>query len=342
MPPERTLENYLPDDTAWSKKSVEVLKFQCEKRKLAFTTGHRKELETLLKNYRYTRNPPQKTSRYGGWRSDGTDSVYLSALGEAETMTLRLIRIQDFSGLGPEIWSKTFTLTSDGKDRITVVVSDEVNCSCGGRGYGKTPTTRGYTCPHRIYVLRYLLNCPEPLRWQSSFLPSELGDIFQFSHLYRHFTAGGHPDPLCTFCFKPMTPTDRQKYGFCPHPVHPRCMEIFEQTRHFPVTSFWHGCVLCEDADELDLKKMMDRMATRRSGAGRPHQQPNASTTLPSSASSTSGPNTTTKPTTGVILQQMAEAICRLEKEAGIVYDDLPDLVPCSPADSGSTGSPQE
>ncbi|KAK3338472.1 hypothetical protein B0H65DRAFT_552929 [Neurospora tetraspora] len=199
MPGERTLKNYLPDDTSWSNQTVEVLKTQCIRRDLTFTTGHRKELESLLKTHRYTHNPPGKASR-----------------------------IKDYSDLEAGIWAKNFTLTPGGEERITVVVGEENN-----------------------YVLRYLLNCPEPLRWQSSFLPSELGEIFRLSHLYHHLNSGGHPDPFCAICFKPMSFTARKQCGIGRHLVHPRCMEIFYNARNLPNSGSEHGCVLCEDADEL-------------------------------------------------------------------------------------------
>ncbi|KAJ4400697.1 hypothetical protein N0V85_005695 [Neurospora sp. IMI 360204] len=243
MPAKRTLEDYLPDDTAWSKLTVERLKVQCNKRDITFTTGHRKELETL-KTYRYTHNPPGKASRFGGWRSDGSDSVHRSALAEAEASTLHLIQIKDYSDLEAGLWAKNFMLTPGGEERITVVVGEENNCSCGGRGFGKTPSTRD--------VLRYLLNCPEPLRWQSSFLQSELGEIFRLSHLYHHFNSGGYPDPFCAICFKPMRSfTDRQQCGIGRHLVHRMCMETFTTARGLPASGSEHGCVLCDDADEI-------------------------------------------------------------------------------------------
>lgn len=287
-------------------------------------------------------------------------------------MALRLIQIKDYSDLEAGIWSKTFTLTLGGEERFTVVVGDEVNCSCGGRGYGKTPTTRGYTCPHRICssfsfphtfcfhamltcvktdVIRYLLNCPEPLRWQSSFLPSELGEIFRKSHLYDHFNTGGYPDPLCTICFKPMSFEDRKHCGIQKHSVHPHCLEIFTETRAlFHASESKPGCVLCEDADELVWEKIMERTAARKLGAAANSHQEKLSSSLPPSSggpslSTSSGildwshlplsstSTTSSAPKPQIHPQQIAELIYRL----GIEDENIPELVPGSPPNSSST-----
>lgn len=44
----------------------------------------------------------------------------------------------------------------------------------------------GQPCGHILYVLHYVLACPEPLRWQQAFLLKELQAIFRYSTAFEY------------------------------------------------------------------------------------------------------------------------------------------------------------
>lgn len=79
-------------------------------------------------------------------------------------------------------------------------------------------------------MLRYILNVPEPLRWQRSFLASEWDDIYKRSHLVKSVA---WPEPyrrlpgLCLICFRNEAHDTR--CDGCSAPLHNECVRILNQ-----------------------------------------------------------------------------------------------------------------
>ncbi|KAK3491784.1 hypothetical protein B0T13DRAFT_404357 [Neurospora crassa] len=111
----------------------------------------------------------------------------------------------------------------------------------------------GRTCE---YVLRYVLDCPEPLRWQQSFLSPELEDIYRHSHAVSTLllTNWKSQDPRCALCFKAVVPEDKQRTCCftCGRVMHTDCVGVARKVRGLAKEE---QCWRCEDETEWGIDK---------------------------------------------------------------------------------------
>ncbi|KAK3947695.1 hypothetical protein QBC32DRAFT_223613, partial [Pseudoneurospora amorphoporcata] len=226
MPQPASMKKYLPDDAPWSKYHVKVLEGQCLKRGL-YSIGTQKELVQRLEHYRET-HPGQQ--RRNPWIPHFSPN-YAALRARTRDETFRVARIQN---LGDGTIS--FLLNKDGgPDDISVVFKTRPVCVC-----------EDYltVCVHIIYMLRYILNVPEPLRWQRSFLSSEWDEIYKRSHIiksvawpeqYRHALG------ICLICFR--RGANDTRCGGCSAPLHNECVRIVNKMRRIDSDV----CTVCLD-----------------------------------------------------------------------------------------------
>ncbi|EAA32809.2 hypothetical protein GE21DRAFT_6554 [Neurospora crassa] len=107
----------------------------------------------------------------------------------------------------------------------------------------------------KFYVLRYVLNCPEPLRWQRSFLPTELEDIYRHSNVVstRLLTKCNDQNPLCALCFKVVVPTEGHSTCCvtCGRTMHTECVGVAQKARALTKEE---NCWRCEDKNQWGLR----------------------------------------------------------------------------------------
>ncbi|EGO59808.1 hypothetical protein NEUTE1DRAFT_99960 [Neurospora tetrasperma FGSC 2508] len=105
-------------------------------------------------------------------------------------------------------------------------------------------------------VLRYVFNCPEPLRWQRSFLSTELEDIYRHSYAVRTLllTNWKSQDPLCALCFKAVGPTEGHSTCCvtCGRTMHTECVGVAQKARALTKEE---QCWRCEDETEWGIDK---------------------------------------------------------------------------------------
>ncbi|KAK3485971.1 uncharacterized protein B0T23DRAFT_326111 [Neurospora hispaniola] len=107
-----------------------------------------------------------------------------------------------------------------------------------------------------LYVLRYVLNCPEPLRWQESFLSTEIEDIYRHSYAVstRLLTNCIGQNPLCALCFKAVVPTEGHSTCCvtCGRTMHTECVGVAQKARALAKEE---QCWRCEDETEWTIDK---------------------------------------------------------------------------------------
>lgn len=123
--PLASLKGYLPDDAPWRKYNVEVLKRQCEKRKLS-REGTKKELVQRLGHYRETHPGEQ---RRDPWASKPPPN-YAGLLSQAEAATFRVARVKNFTENVSEKRVGFFLTKDGGPDDISVVFKARPACTC--------------------------------------------------------------------------------------------------------------------------------------------------------------------------------------------------------------------
>ncbi|KAK3485972.1 uncharacterized protein B0T23DRAFT_408049 [Neurospora hispaniola] len=106
------------------------------------------------------------------------------------------------------------------------------------------------------YVLRFVLNCPEPYSWQRALLPSELRTIYQHSHASRALgplTPETH-NSFCIFCFRDHDATHRwmNQCEKCTRVMHHVCRQNAEWVR-IPVRKGM--CWICYEDIKWNIEK---------------------------------------------------------------------------------------
>lgn len=101
---------------------------------------------------------------------------------------------------------------------------------------------KNYTCGHIQYVLRWVLDCPEPLRWQHAMLFKELQAVVRFSTalLYALNERARQPNRQCALCFRPFEGQDNMEARCCGLYVHGDC-EQYAKSRKSDYTCVRHS-----------------------------------------------------------------------------------------------------
>ncbi|KAK3398786.1 hypothetical protein B0T20DRAFT_393162 [Sordaria brevicollis] len=229
------LEGWLPNDARWSTLPIDDLRKQCAARNLP-DTGPRASLLQQLLTYRQA-HPNIK--RHHRWQDEPPS--YRETASTAETTRFELARVVDKPLRKEGCFQRNFRIC-DGrvwKRHVTVSIGTVLKCSCY--------SLFNQPCEHQIYVLRDVLNCPEPYCWQKALLPSELQAIYQNSHAIRFFgpegipyispEMPGHEDELCVCCFRPIRFNRLYPFGVttgckkCKKPIHQSCSDNVKEVR---------------------------------------------------------------------------------------------------------------
>ncbi|KAJ4400696.1 hypothetical protein N0V85_005694 [Neurospora sp. IMI 360204] len=228
------LGNYLPDDAPWSSYRDHILRVQCLKRYLD-DFGDVAELVSRLEQYR--RDHPGEERRLFDWRFRKSP-VYGRAFRHAQNHKYQVIEVEDNSN--DTSIEKRFTLLDASSDmKFYVIIGRIPRCSCPLRREDKG--RRNYTCGHIVYILHFVLGCPEPLIWQQAFLFKELQAIFRFSTAFQYaFNLGDRyrQSNLCAICFQNVQEQGAvARTHCCGLLVHPDCQDI-RTTDHCILHSF--------------------------------------------------------------------------------------------------------
>ncbi|KAK3398771.1 hypothetical protein B0T20DRAFT_353899 [Sordaria brevicollis] len=240
------LERYLPDDAPWEQYPRRIINVQCIRRG-DFDNGPVSEVIQRLHEFR-GRYPGEE--RLLPWLVR-SDKHYKTALRRARYRRYQVLSVEDNSDHQKTSIEKLFTLWEPVSDtEVYVIISRILRCSCSRWKHQKGRETP--TCDHIIYVLLYVLNCPEPLRWQQAFLTKELKAIFEYSTAfdYRHNLAFPPNNTQCVRCFRDLAEQDYVVYAHCCRAwAHPECREIGREAENC--------CILQLDA--------LDRFGSRQS-----------------------------------------------------------------------------
>ncbi|KAJ4413653.1 hypothetical protein N0V85_003473 [Neurospora sp. IMI 360204] len=142
----RSLKGWLPNDAYWSHRDYtkDELQEQCRARKLSII-GYKWELVERLETYEKN---DKSEKRRSSWKHAPPYPIdYAKSSEAAENAIFQVIRVMDKTGREGGYLDKHFTLLT-----------------------GKA-----------AHVLRYVLSCPEPFRWQYAFLSSELETMYRNS-----------------------------------------------------------------------------------------------------------------------------------------------------------------
>ncbi|KAJ4413649.1 hypothetical protein N0V85_003469 [Neurospora sp. IMI 360204] len=242
------LASYIADDAPWSAYPPVVLREQCLQRTLS-PVGDANELRFRLDDY-YQRHKREERAHFP-WRV-AKDIAYTRAETEARAKTFRVLRVLDRSCLGTSRIESHFNLVGgSGKymtDYFNITIGRNPTCNCA---FKNTKTDAGYsnwTCPHIIYVLKYILGCPNPLRFQAAFLFDELVKIYRYSTVFElidchglHLPRGSrprepkvrlhdlpyhdiYPTHICMICFRFIRVGQTTRpCSSCGLPVHRSC-----------------------------------------------------------------------------------------------------------------------
>ncbi|KAJ4413650.1 hypothetical protein N0V85_003470 [Neurospora sp. IMI 360204] len=222
---ERTLEDWLPDDAPWALLSIPTLEKQCAARNLPASGGKWE----MIKHLNHHQEIHDAEERKFFWTIKPIGPAYRGALQWAHDTKFRIVQVKDESALNGGRIVKHFKVTRDGDELLKV----EFN-----------------------HVLRYVLNCPEPLRWQRSFLSPELEDIFRHSYAVSTLllTDWKGQDPLCALCFKTVVPTEGHRICCvtCGRAMHTDCVGVAKKVKR-PAKD--EQCWRCEDETEWGIDK---------------------------------------------------------------------------------------
>ncbi|KAK3398787.1 hypothetical protein B0T20DRAFT_498806 [Sordaria brevicollis] len=109
------------------------------------------------------------------------------------------------------------------------------------------------------HVLRYVLNCPEPLRWQVWFLDSELKDIYRHSYAVSTLllTKWKDQDPLCALCFKVVGATEKRCTccATCGRAMHTECVDVANKVERLANKD---RCWRCEDETDWGINNFCE------------------------------------------------------------------------------------
>ncbi|KAK1778509.1 hypothetical protein QBC45DRAFT_328098, partial [Copromyces sp. CBS 386.78] len=245
----------LPNDAPWSELSEEVLQEQCAVRDLA-TTGDTRELYHRLLAYKDDNISDRRRSPW--LLRPRRPADYEKHCKEAEAATLQIVRIEDMSGSGRYL-NKHFTITDEEGALFTLSFSKEPACTC----HAGTAHFRyvNITCVHIIYVMRFVLNSPEPYRWQDAFLSSELESIYCHSHAVQTLltTGWGNPNNLCILCFRDLGhsfSTSTVICTQCGRAIHTACVYAVKRVRQ-PIQD--GQCYICEDQGQWGIEKYCEQ-----------------------------------------------------------------------------------
>ncbi|KAK1778511.1 hypothetical protein QBC45DRAFT_376624 [Copromyces sp. CBS 386.78] len=203
------LNEWLPNDAPWISLPMDVLVKQSAVRNLP-TTGHTKDLIKRLQAYRQANQSTPAIKRQYPWQIEPAwRQSYQAAVMDAERERFQIVRVVGKPGRRGDGLRRNFLLSDSrlwpnnaGAKPKHIAVSIDTVFKCGCRS--QAGRSRLYVhCSHIIYILRFVLNCPEPYLWQRALLPSELQTIYQHSHAIRAFRPNnsGVQDEFCIFCF---------------------------------------------------------------------------------------------------------------------------------------------
>ncbi|KAK3948357.1 hypothetical protein QBC32DRAFT_317907 [Pseudoneurospora amorphoporcata] len=130
----------------------------------------------------------------------------------------------------------------------------------------------------RSNVLRYVLSCPEPFRWQGAFLSSKLEIMYRNSRAVNTLLCAHRKDrnlfPICALCFKTSV---RDGSGTCcltcGSAMHNSCVYAAQRARKLERQD---ECWRCEDGAEWSLDKYSSKEKARRAGPAAPIVTPAA------------------------------------------------------------------
>ncbi|KAK3485975.1 uncharacterized protein B0T23DRAFT_415677 [Neurospora hispaniola] len=231
---------YLPNDAPWRKYNLGVLRQQCTARNLPFEGKTKRQLQERLLRYHLARLPEKP--RPEPWMFRPFEPSYSRLLNRAQVKNLRLVEVRDVTGQVEDgrVRGKAFLIAQEGAPELfTVTFDNRPTCTC----IEYLPL-----CVHIMYLLRYVLNVPEPLRWQRAFLDSEILDIFEGSHPVKALDSPerytGFPG-LCLICFKGQA--NHLSCLTCDIGLHIPCLFVLTSNRQTPGT---HICTVCLDRHE--------------------------------------------------------------------------------------------
>ncbi|EGZ73952.1 hypothetical protein NEUTE2DRAFT_62525 [Neurospora tetrasperma FGSC 2509] len=231
---------YLPNDAPWRKYNLGVLQEQCTARNLPFEGKTKRQLQEHLLRYHHTTRVVEL--RPEPWMFRPFEPSYSRLLNRAQVENLRLVEVRDVTGQVEDgrVRGKAFLIAQEGAPELfTVTFDNRPTCTC----IEYLPQ-----CVHIMYLLRYVLNVPEPLRWQRAFLDSEILDIFKGSHPVKALDSPerytGFPG-LCLICFKGQA--NHLSCLTCDTGLHIPCLFVLTSNRQTPGT---HICTVCLDRHE--------------------------------------------------------------------------------------------
>ncbi|KAK3398788.1 hypothetical protein B0T20DRAFT_479536 [Sordaria brevicollis] len=250
------LSSYIADDAPWGAYPLEVLQEQCLKRTLS-SKGDATELRLRLEDYHLQHKREERD--HFPWRA-AKDMIYVQYEMAGQGYNPLLLKVRDRSDFLRGRIEKDFTLVVKSLDPgmyswCNVTIGRNPTCDCTLKNAESEDGYADYTCPHIIYVLKYILGCPEPLRLQGAFLTDELVKIFQHSTVFdlmeryvvpqlnpntatqrprlkfepRHID---RPAQTCTLCFRFIYLGDKVKFCHrCGLPVHLECRQHLQDHR---------------------------------------------------------------------------------------------------------------
>lgn len=264
--------DYCPHDTPWQQiADVESLRKQCLRRGLS-DDGNMSSLQQRLEEYQQAHRH-ENEARAATWRVV-PDLAWVNASCTWRDYDFQLIQLTDTSDVGSWWLEKQFTLNVRNSGIFTVVISKDLTCNCHtvsttpsfeslpGAKTNSLPTSQpiegnqGTMCEHIVYVLEYILRCPEPLVFQNAFLSVELEYIFAANPYFYYFPNKTPervpqddvvPSPACVICFQKISYTPILPCAKCGDSAHRECFDIFNDIRK---PSQRLRCVLCEDEKE--------------------------------------------------------------------------------------------
>ncbi|KAK3491789.1 hypothetical protein B0T13DRAFT_518720 [Neurospora crassa] len=232
---------YLPNDAPWWKYNVKVLRQQCTARNLPVEGKTKKQLRECLFIYYHSILPEEP--RPEPWMVKPSEPSYSILLNRAQVENLWLVKIRNVTVQVEDsrVRAKAFLIAQEGAPELfTVTFCNRPTCTCNEY----LPDQ----CVHIMYLLRYIFNVPEPLRWQRAFLDSEILDIYEGSHPVKALKSpewytgvGG----LCLICFKGQA--NHLSCLTCDIGLHAPCLFVLTRNRQ---TTGSHVCTVCLDRHE--------------------------------------------------------------------------------------------
>ncbi|KAK1778510.1 hypothetical protein QBC45DRAFT_393251 [Copromyces sp. CBS 386.78] len=266
----RSLKGWLPNDAHWKRYYTrDELQEQCRARKLP-TNGYMFKLVERLEAY--SKNDKSEKRR-SSWKTvPPNPDDYKTSSEAAENAIFQVIRVMDKTGREGVYLDKHFTVLALKGAQHTVSFTRDIACSCQNHRQST------HCCVHIQYVLRYVLSCPEPFRWQGAFLSSELEIMYRNSRGVNTLLCAHRKDrnlfPICALCFKTSV---RDGSGTCcltcGSAMHNSCVYAAQRARKLERQD---ECWRCEDGAEWSLDKYSSKEKARRAGPAAPIVTPAA------------------------------------------------------------------